>query len=168
MSDSADIAELCTQNADMASGLFSVVGVPLAQTSELQRQLLGAFAFGMVFTVGQLQKLSPPQVHTLAIALLQDSFDYSLKQAADFADLLIRASADESAHPTIHAVIHRGIDGHHQWQQQQTDTLRANIQQVFQATGADTPPAQSDMVPRRTAGERPSLLARLFSRRRRA
>ena len=140
MSDSADLTLLRSQNAEMASQLFSVIDVPFSQTSELQRQLLGAFTFGLVFAVGQLQKLNPPQVHALAITLLQDSLAYSLKQAADFADLLISASADKSVHPTIHAVVHRGIDGHYQRQERQTEALRANVKQIFQATGAVTPP----------------------------
>jgi len=122
--------------AGMASDLFDVVGIPFEETTELQRQLLAAFAFGMMFAVVHFEKLSPPDAHALAIAMLMDSFRYSDHQAADQADLLIRASQDARVHDTINAVVHRGIDGHLQWQRDDLVALKDNILGIFEAVGA--------------------------------
>lgn len=83
----------------MAGGLFGLVGVPFADTSELQRQVIAAFSFGMVFAVGQAKQLSPPDVHALVFACLMDVFNYSAAQAGDFSALLIEAASDAAKQP---------------------------------------------------------------------
>jgi hypothetical protein len=122
--------------ADMADQLFDVVGIPFEQTSELQRQLLAVFAFGMIFAIGQLGRLTAPEVHALVLCCLMDVFRYADHQAAAFAEELIAAASHQNHHSTKNAIIHRGIDGHRQWQQGQTDNLRANIAEIFRAVGA--------------------------------
>jgi hypothetical protein len=131
-----DLRTIRAQIADMGQQLFVTIDIPFEKTSELQRQLLAAFAFGMVFAVGQTEKLTPPEVHALALSALMDVFHYSDHQAAAFAQQLISVSSDKRVHPTMHAVIHRGIDGHYQWQQNQTEALRTNIRGVFDAVKA--------------------------------
>jgi hypothetical protein len=122
--------------SDMAGGLFGVVGIPLDQTSELQRQLLAAYAFGMTFAVGQVKRLTPPEVHALAICCLMDVFQYADHQAGAFAEDLIAAASNRSFHPTMNEVINRGIDGHGQWQRGQTKELQENIEDIFRIVGA--------------------------------
>jgi hypothetical protein len=131
-----DLVPVRRHVATVANDLFGVIGIPFEQTTELQRQLLAVFAFGMAFAVGQFQKLTPPEVHALAIACLMDVFQYTDHQAVAFAEQLIAASTDRNVHPTIHDVVHRGIDGHYQWEKGQMDELRANIEGIFQAVGA--------------------------------
>lgn len=122
--------------AAMAGELFDVIDIPFEQTTELQRQLLAAFAFGMTFAVGQSEQLTPPEVHALAMGCLMDVFEYADHQAAAFAEQLIEASGDRNSHPTIHDVIHRGIDGHAQWSGGKSSELRMNIKGIFRAVGA--------------------------------
>ena len=136
MSTSRDLKNIRPTIAEMSAQLFVTIGIPFEETTEQQRQLLAAFAFGMIFAAGQLVNLTPPEVHALAISALMDVFHYSDHQATAFANELIGASADRSVHPTIHAIIHRGIDGHRQWQQSQTEALRKNIQDIFDAMNA--------------------------------
>jgi hypothetical protein len=119
----------------MSADLFAVIEIPFSETTELQRQLLASFAFGMTFAVGKIEKLSPFEVHALSITMLIDSFKYSEEQASAFSQHLIEC-ASGSGNSTIQAVIHRGIDGHRQWQLEEQSTLRENIQSIFQAVGA--------------------------------
>ncbi len=130
---SRDLRPIRSQIAVMCSELLATSSIPYDKTTESQRQLLAGFAFGMVFAVGQIEKLSPPEVHALALTMLMDSFRYADHQAAAFAQLLIGASSDKDVHPVFNAVIHRGIDGHYQWQERQTTELRKNLQEVFDA-----------------------------------
>jgi hypothetical protein len=122
--------------AVMASELFGVIGVPFEQTSELQRQILASFAFGMIFAIGQIKRLSPPDVHALAICCLRDVFKYADHQAIAFSSDLIAHASSNDPNDTHNAIIHRGIGGHCQWQQKQTEQLRANIEGIFEALGA--------------------------------
>ena len=119
-------------NASMAQSLFDVIGVPFEQTTELERQVVATFAFGMVFAVGQIRHLSPPEVHALSICVLVDTFRYADHQASDFTTDLIEIAADESRQPLMNAIIHRGIDGHRQWQAGNPDGLRANLTDVLE------------------------------------
>ncbi len=120
----------------MASDLFGVVGIPFERTTELQRQILASFAFGMVFAVGQTNRLSPPEVHALAISCLMDVFKYADHQAVAFSSDLIAHTSSNDPDDTHQAIIHRGIDGHQLWQEKQTEQLRANIDGIFNALGA--------------------------------
>ena len=129
------IARIRGEIARMAGELFEIVEISFEETTELQRQLLASFVFGMVFAVGQFEELTPPEVHALVIAYLRDVFRYSDQQAVDFAQHLID-SASGRGNPTITAVIHRGIDGHRQWQERQPSALRTNVEEVFAAVGA--------------------------------
>ena len=115
----ADIKELQSSLIKMCADLFASVGVPFESTTELQRQVLASFAFGMTFAVGQIEHLTPPQVHALSIAMLVGAFKYSAEQAGAFSSDLIE-SASGRGNQTIQAIIHRGIDGHLQWSSGQT------------------------------------------------
>ena len=119
----------------MAGGLFRAVGVSFEQTSELQRQVLASFAFGMIFAVGKLKGLRPPEVHALVIACLTDVFKYASDQAAAFSSDLVSAASGQG-NPTTKAIIHRGITGHAQWQRGDESGLRANLQDIFKTLGA--------------------------------
>ena len=132
----APLQAIRAEVARMTESLFGLVGIPFGNTTELQRQLLAAFAFGMTFAVGQMRKLSPPDVHAITIAYLMDVFRYPDHQAATFANDLIAAAQNEDHHPTINAIIHRGIDGHAQWERGNHDDLRTNINDIFKRVGA--------------------------------
>ena len=126
----------------MADELIAAVGIPFEQTSELQRQILASFAFGMIFAVGQIKRLSPPDVHAMVICCLTDTFKYSGAQAAAFSADLIQQSSSKDPKNTHRAIIHRGIDGHRQWQLGATAQLKENVLGIFKSLRA-APPAAS-------------------------
>jgi hypothetical protein len=130
-----DLRPLRSEVGDLAAKLFTVIAIPFENTSELQRQVLAAFSFGMVFAVGQVHRLSPAEVHALGLCLLSDVFRYSPEQSAAFAAELISAASDRSVQPTTNAIIHRGIDGHAQIESGSTAALRANVVGVLKAVG---------------------------------
>jgi hypothetical protein len=130
-----DLASLRAEVNQMAGGLFGAISVPFEQTSELQRQVLASFTFGMIFAVGRLKGLKPPEVHALVIACLTDVFKYENDQASAFSSDLVSAASGQG-NPTTKAIIHRGIDGHAQWQRGDVTGLRTNLQKIFQTLGA--------------------------------
>ncbi len=116
-----------TDVAAMAEELFKSIEVPFEKTSELERQVLSTFAFGMIFAFGKSKGMAPPVVHALVIACLMDSFHYADHQASEFSASLIAIASDRSRNPTMNAIIHRGIDGHRQWEQKKLGELKANL-----------------------------------------
>ena len=126
----------------MLSDLLGAIGEP-EETTELRRQVLGTFAFGMVLASGMASGLDPAQVHGLLLGALTDSFGYDEAQAATFAESLIDAISG-SDKPTSNAIIHRGIEGYAQWHGGDLDALRANVGVVFavledgEASGEDS------------------------------
>jgi hypothetical protein len=131
-----DLKALRAETKAMAEHLFEVAGIPFAETSELERQVIAAFAFGMVYASGRRNKLSPPQVHGLVLLCLGDAFGYADHQAAAFAEDLIAASSDKAHHATMNAIIHRGIDGHMHWERGDEDLLSRNLNDVLLTVGA--------------------------------
>jgi hypothetical protein len=122
--------------AKMAEDLIDVVGVPLEQTTELQRQILATFAFGMIYAEGRMRALSPPEVQALAISCLMDVFNYADHQAGAFSAALIQHASNNDPQDTHSAIIHRGIDGHRQWQAGDVAQLKENVLGIFDALGA--------------------------------
>jgi hypothetical protein len=135
-SDPGELPRLRREIAAMASGQFDLVGIPFARTTELQRQVLAAFAFGMTYAAGRQAGRTPPEVHALALGCLVDVFRYSPAQSAAFCQQLLEASSNPAAHDTMNAIIHRGIDGHRQWTQGELEELRANVSGVLRDVGA--------------------------------
>jgi hypothetical protein len=135
-SGGGELTVLRREIAQMGTALFDVVGIPFERTTELQRQVLAAFAFGMTFAAARAAGRTQPEVHALALGSLVEVFGYSPAQSAAFCQLLIDASANPSEHDTMNALIHRGIDGHLQWAQGRSDELRANATGVLRDVGA--------------------------------
>ncbi|MBZ5523865.1 MAG: hypothetical protein LAP21_16645 [Acidobacteriia bacterium] len=129
----ADLAALRTSIAGMAKDVINVSGVD-SQNPPLPRwHGLANFVFGMVFAVGQLEKLTPPEVHALSLGYLQDAFRFHPDASVKIAEVFIKMSRDKVRFPTQNAIIHRGIDGHWQWQQGDTEGLRSNVQGILEA-----------------------------------
>jgi len=117
----------------MVDQVCELIGTPLAETTELQRQVLAAFGFGAVYSITHRDRLAEPQAHALSIRMLTKPFNYSEQQAVDFADDLIRVASNEEAHPVMNTIIHRGINGHIQFTQEDHEALARNIQEIMAA-----------------------------------
>ncbi|MEK8212687.1 MULTISPECIES: Imm48 family immunity protein [unclassified Paenibacillus] len=112
--------------------IFELIGIRFEDTSELERQVIAAFCFGALNAIVQRDEMNQPQAHALIIALLINGFKYSEKQAVNFAEDLIQATNKEY-HPVMNSIIHRGIDGHYQYENNMEENLRQNILGVINA-----------------------------------
>jgi hypothetical protein len=129
--------------AGMGVKLVELAEVSLVDVSDSQRLGLQCFTFGMAHAVGQINRLTPPDVHALAIAFLMDVYGYNAEEAEDVSEVIIDAARNKES--VLNAIIHRGIEGHLQWQEGRLDDLGANIRDLLDALAeADSPEAEPE------------------------
>ena len=122
----------------MAAACFNVLNVPFEQTTELERQVIAAFVFGMQHAAGMVAGADAQALHAATVHYLQRDFRYSPEQAIAFAEDLV-TSASGVGNPVINAIIHRGIDGHLQWSTADHAGLSRNITDVLVRVCAPAP-----------------------------
>jgi hypothetical protein len=126
----ADLYQHRTQVALYGQKVLRACGIELGKVTQLQRQICGAFLFGIVYAYGRSQRLTPPEVHALGITMLQDVLGYSATQAGAFSSRLIAASS-AGPNDTMNAIIHRGIDGQHLLATSKHPELRTILLDIF-------------------------------------
>ena len=114
----------------MASALLKASEVDFDRGTPLEQALIGTFLFGMISTHGIIHKLTQPEVHGLALIVFKETLHYSDTAAVQGVQECINA-ATPGYHDTMNAILHRGIDGHRQYQNGDLDGLRKNIISVL-------------------------------------
>jgi hypothetical protein len=95
----------------MAATLLAAASIDFDRSSNLDQALAGTFLFGIIYAHGQTLKLTPPDVHALALIVFKETLHYSDTAAAEGVQACINASLP-GHHDTMNAILHRGIDGH--------------------------------------------------------
>jgi hypothetical protein len=114
----------------MAATVLNTSGVHFDSASQLEQALIGTFLFGMLQTHGMFYKLTPPQIHALALLVFKDSLHYTDSAAAQGVQECINATRPD-CHRTMNTILHRGIDGHRQYQDGEIDALRMNLTSIL-------------------------------------
>ena len=115
---------------EMARALLKACAVDFDKATQLEQALIGTFLFGMIQTHGMIHKLTPPEVHALALVVFKDSLHYTDSAAAQGVQECINATRP-GYHDTLNAILHRGIDGHRQYQEGDHVGLSDNIISVL-------------------------------------
>lgn len=118
-------------NILIVNKILALLNIDLSDTSELERQVLACFAFGVLYANGKEKGFEPAQIHALSIVNLQDSFNYSVEQAADFSGFLVDVASDEKLHKFMNAIIHCGINGYYQLNNRNYIALTENIRNIL-------------------------------------
>ncbi len=121
---------------DMVQELFSMMSISLDQATELQRQILAAFAFGLIYSAAQENELNVSEAQVLAVTVFQNSLQYEAEEAEEFVELLIEASSDSEVSPGITALIFQGIDGYTAWVSGSRSELKVELQQTLTIAAA--------------------------------
>ena len=98
---------------------------------ELDRQLAAAYIFGMVNGTAQKESLTPEDVQDLMVCIGIDKPMYSEEAAYEMTQFVIDAT-DEEFHPTVNAIIHRGLEGYFLYSEQEFDALSEDFSEVVQ------------------------------------
>ena len=98
---------------------------------ELDRQLAAAYIFGMLNGTAQKESLTPEDVQDLMVCIGIDKLMYSEEVAYEMTQFVIDAT-DEEFHPTVNAIIHRGLEGYFLYSDQEFDALSEDFNEVVQ------------------------------------
>ena len=100
----------------------------VTKMNEQEKQIIGAFCFGALNGFSLENQISSAQIQSAMIAVLVQKLQYDPAVAAQFCNFLIKCT-DKNHHPTMNAIIHRGIEGYYQLGD--IDKLRENILEVI-------------------------------------
>jgi hypothetical protein len=128
--DAVKVKKVKDELTKLVNEIFKLINIKFEDTTELERQVIATFTFGLINAISLNEGLNQPQIHALTIAVLIDEFKYSEEQGASFSQELIKATKREY-HPVMNNIIHRGIDGYYQYNDNQIDDLKDNITNVL-------------------------------------
>ena len=114
---------------EMVDTFLSLVTIDLED--ELDRELAAAYIFGMLNGTAQKESLTPEDVQTLMFNIGIDKLTYSEEVSYQMTQFVIDAT-DEEFHPTVNAIIHRGLEGYFLYSDQEFDALSEDFNEVVQ------------------------------------
>ena len=114
---------------EMVDTFISLVTIDLED--ELDRQLAVAYIFGMLNGTAQKESLTPQDAQALMVHIGIDKLTYSEEVAYQMTQFVIDAT-DEEFHPTVNAIIHRGLEGYFLYSDQEFDALSEDFSEVVQ------------------------------------
>jgi hypothetical protein len=114
---------------EMVDTFLSLVTIDLED--ELDRELAAAYIFGMLNGTAQKEYLTPEEVQALMVRIGIDKLTYSEEVAYQMTQFVIDAT-DEEFHPTVNAIIHRGLEGYFLYSDQEFDALSEDFNEVVQ------------------------------------
>ena len=107
------------------------IGIPFEKTTELERQILAVYLFGMANGLPEQIKYTPLNMETGMIAVLVSIFQYSIKKAQDFVREMIADLQSKDENNTIYAIIHRGLDGYFAYKDELKEKVAEDIFQII-------------------------------------
>ena len=114
---------------EMVDTFLSLVTIDLED--ELDRELAAAYIFGMLNGTAQKESLTPEDVQDLMFNIGIDKLTYSEEVVYQMTQFVIDAT-DEEFHPTVNAIIHRGLEGYFLYSDQEFDALSEDFNEVVQ------------------------------------
>ena len=114
---------------EMVDTFLSLVTIDLED--ELDRELAAAYIFGMLNGTAQKESLTPEDIQALMVRIGIDKLTYSEEVAYQMTQFVIDAT-DEEFHPTVNAIIHRGLEGYFLYSDQEFDALSEDFNEVVQ------------------------------------
>ena len=114
---------------EMVDTFLSLVTIDLED--ELDRELASAYIFGMLNGTAQKESLTPEDIQALMVRIGIDKLTYSEEVAYQMTQFVIDAT-DEEFHPTVNAIIHRGLEGYFLYSDQEFNALSEDFNEVVQ------------------------------------
>lgn len=111
------------------------INLSFEKTTELERQVLAVYFFGMSNGLMQNLKLKNSQMEIAEMIKnnLVDVFNYSNEQAQQFLDSMISDLQSKNPQNTQYVIIHRGLEGYFAWEKGQKSNVIKDVCQIINA-----------------------------------
>ncbi len=111
------------------------INLSFEKTTELERQVLAVYFFGMSNGLMQHLKLknTPMEIAEMIKNNLIDVFNYSYEQAQQFFDSMVNDLQSKDLRNTQYVIIHRGLDGYFAWEEGQKSNVIKDVRQIINA-----------------------------------
>ena len=119
-----------TESVELVKDIISVVVVNLQD--EMERQIIAAYIFGMLHAKAIQESVSPLEVQAIMIRIGIEELGYSPDAATQMTQFVIDAT-DREFHPTVNAIIHRGIEAFRFYVEGETDLLKEDFDSILKA-----------------------------------
>lgn len=120
---------ITNETIEMVNKFLSLATIDLDE--DLDRQLAAAYIFGMLNGKAQKDSISPENVQALMIRIGIEKLQYTPEVAFEMTQFVINAT-DKEFHPTVNAIIHRGIEGFFLYADNQYDALSEDFKDIVQ------------------------------------
>lgn len=114
---------------EMVDKFLSLVTVDL--DDELDKQLVAAYIFGMLNGKAHEESIPPTDVQALMIRIGIDKLNYPTEVSYQMTQFMIDAT-DREFHPTVNAIIHRGIEAYYLFVEKNYDKLAADFKYIIE------------------------------------
>jgi hypothetical protein len=125
------VKEYYCEVIQMVNDIINLSGLEISTIEEQEKQVLGAYCFGVINGYSLEKKMNAIQIQGAVIDALIQKFCYSPATAAQFCDFLIK-STDKQFHPSMNAIIHRGLEGYYQLKEGRKEEIQQNIADIIQ------------------------------------
>ncbi len=117
---------------DVVNLYINEVKSSFEQITELERQILATYLFGMFDGLRQKNNIdiTPNQMAINISDILVTVFKYSENQAISFVDEMINNLQSNNPQNTSYAIIHRGLEGYYTWDSSKNKVIKEIIQIV--------------------------------------
>lgn len=96
----------------------------------LEKQVLSAYLFGMINKFSQDYKWSKVETEAILIRILIENLRYTEKESVELSEFLIQSTSPEF-HPTINAIIHRGIEAAFLYESDDLGSLKEDFMDIL-------------------------------------
>lgn len=114
---------------EMVDKFLSLITIDLED--DLDRQLAAAYIFGMLNGQAHKESIPPTDVQALMIRIGIDKLCYPTETAYQMTQFMINAT-DREFHPTVNAIIHRGIEVYYLFDEKKYDELGADFKYIIE------------------------------------
>ena len=112
----------------LANDIIQLIKIDLKD--EMNRQTLASYIFGVLNAKAIQESISPIEVQVTMIHVGIKALDYSPEAATQMTQFVIDAT-DKNFHPTVYAIIHRGIEAFYLYSNEKYEQLKEDFDNIM-------------------------------------
>ena len=116
-----------SESLRIANDIIQLVKIDLKD--EMNRQTLASYIFGVLNAKAIQESISPIEVQVTKIHVGIKALDYSPEAATQMTQFVIDAT-DKNFHPTVYAIIHRGVEAFYLYSNEKYEQLKEDFDNI--------------------------------------